>query len=537
MATAAYWPAGNTPSLYPSENPERPIATVMWDYQNCVPLDQIPTRDKPVLLLTPVVVPPVGNNPADDRDPFEILGQSISGRNIPIRHVPYTKTQGITGVHVAFIKRARAVVFVITHLADPDGPLQLGLAELVARICESRPLITLVCCDLAGRNISSTQFRTLVHIAGYTNAELLFAAALLLDGDSRSTVPVDTGTLAPAPSDSTEPAWSVRPWVAERDLTETCALWQACLPRQFHLSASALGSLLKRDGYALHYIVREPTGGSLVGFCAAYATFADSSDVALIGSIGAVIVRAAYRGQGIGSCLHDAAMNKLYRVRGVQRLHLGTTFPRLFCGLTAEMADASQWFARKGWPVNTQGHGDQGGIVTDWILRFTSLAGVVIPYSGLGFRLCHETDAHHVLDIEHRPPATTSHGFGWYDQYARTLNSEYISDIIVAFDSATIVATAITYIPGQQSPAATDLPWPGSLNSNVGGVTCICIRDAGGSRDTIMACLLYACYQTLSEKGMAGMYVDGVSFGDDVLVSLGFQKWAEYRPVWREMSQ
>lgn len=475
MSTGAYWPAGHTSSLYPSEIPERPVATVRWDHQRCVPLDRIPTRDKPVLLLTPVVVPPVGNDPTDDRDPFEILGQTISGRDIPIRHVPYTKNRGITHVHETFIKMARAVIFVITHLTGTDGSLQLGFAELVARKCESRPLITLICCDLAGRNISSTQFRTMVQIAGYTNSDLLVAAALLLDGSSRPTVPVDSGTLAPGASDA-EPAWSVCPWVAERDLTEICALWQACLPQQFHLSVSALGSLLKRDGYALHYIVREPTEGLLVGFCAAYATFADSSDVALIGSIAAIIVRAEYRGQGIGSCLHDAAMNRLHRVRGVQRLHLGTTFPRLLPGLTADMAEAGQWFARRGWPVNAQGHGGQGGLVSDWILRFTDLTGVVIPYSGLGFRLCHEADAHQVLDIESRPPATTSHGFGWYDQYARTVNSEYISDIIVAFDNATIVATAITFIPSQQSPAATDLPWPGSLNSRIGGVTCICIR-------------------------------------------------------------
>ncbi|KAL7816874.1 hypothetical protein V8C44DRAFT_265930 [Trichoderma aethiopicum] len=536
MSTGAYWTAGHTSSLYPSEHSERPVATVMWDYQNCIPLDQIPAEDRPILLLTPVVVPPVGNNPTDNRDPFEILGQTISGRNIPIRHVPYTKNQGITGVHVAFIKRARAVIFVITTLIDTDGSLQLRFAELVAQICEWRPLITLTCCSLAGRNIASTQFRTLVHISGYTNADLLVAAALLLDGGSRPTVSVDSGTLVSGDPNA-EPAWSVMPWVAERDLSEMCALWQACLPQQFNLSPSALGSLLKRDGYSLHYIVREPSQGALVGFCAAYATFADSSDVALIGSIGVIIVQAEYRGQGIGSLLHDAAMNKLHRVRGVQRLHLGTTFPRLFSGLPTDMADVGHWFARRGWPVNAQGHGGQGGLVSDWILRFADLTGVVIPYCGLGFRLCHEGDDHQVLDIENRPPATTRHGFGWYDQYARTLNSEYRSDIIVAFDNATIVATAITFVPGQQSPAATDIPWPESLNSHVGGVTCICIRDQGDPRDTVLACLLYACYQTLSSRGMAGMFVDGVSEGDQVLVSLGFQKWAEYRPVWREISQ
>ncbi|KAH6611113.1 hypothetical protein Trco_001133 [Trichoderma cornu-damae] len=556
MATRAFWPVEKTTSLYPSEIPERPVASILWDYQACVPLVQLPTRDKPIILLTPVVMPPVGNDPRDDRDPFEILGQTISSRDIAVRHVPYTKNQGITGVHVAFIRRAGAVIFVITHLADTGNPLQLEFAELVARICESRPLIILVCCAIAGRNISNTRFRTLVHVAGYANADLLVAATLLLDGASK---------LAAPPVNAGMPAWSVRPWVAERDLLETCALWQACLPYQFHLSAAALGSLLKRDGYALHYIVRESTRGSLVGFCAAYATFADTSDVALIGSIGAIIVQAAYRGQGIGSSLHDAALNKLQRVRGVQKLQLGTTFPRLLCGLTAEMVYASQWFARKGWPVNTQGRGDQGGLVTDWILRFTDLPGVAIPVAGLGFRRCNESDVQQVLDIDHRRPATSHHGFGWYDQYARTLNSEYMGDIVVGFDNATIVATAITYIPGQKSPAATDIPWPGLLNSNIGGVTCICIREVAGSRDNIMASLLYACSQTLSQRGMTGMFLDGVSFGEQGLTALGecakyrtnvqyhtrlfsrvvpgnidgaiigFRKWAEYRETWREM--
>ncbi|KAM0260695.1 hypothetical protein ACHAQJ_002611 [Trichoderma viride] len=530
MSTGEFWPVGNTSSLYPSEISERPVATVVWDYQNCVPLVQIPSWDKPIALLTPVVVPPAGNNPTDDRDPFEIFGKSIASRDIPIRHVPYTKNQGINGVHVAIIKRAKVVIFVITHLAGSNNPLQLQFAELVARICESRPLIILACCDIAGQNISNTRFQTLVHVTGYANADLLVAAALLLDGDPGLAAPPMNPTI---PSSSmgvlaqgqlvSEPAWSVRSWVAERDLLETCALWQACLPYQFHLNAAALSSLLKRDGYALHYIVRDPVQRSLVGFCAAYATFADSSDVALVGSIAVIIVQEAYRGQGIGSSLHNTAMNKLQSVRGVQRLRLGTTFPRLLCGLTVEMtyAYAGQWFERRGWHVNTQGPGGQGSPVSDWILRFMDLPGLTIPSVGLGFRRCNESDAQQVLDLGNRQPATSHHTFGWYDQYAQALKHGYIGDIIVGLEDTTVVATAITYIPGQQSPAAADLPWPASLNDNIGGITCICVRDAHNSRDIIITKLLYACSQMLSERGMTGMFLDGVSFGEQGLISLG----------------
>lgn len=479
MSTGAFWPSGNTPNFYPSEVSERPSATVVWDYQNCIPLVRIPSWNGPIALITPVVVPPAGNDPADNRDPFEIFGQSLSSRDFSIRHVPYTKNQGITGVHLAFIRRARVVIFVITHLDGPGFPLQLGFAELVAQICESRPLIILACCNIAGHNIPSTYFQTLVHVSGYANHELLVAASLFLDGGVGFTAPhANIGTSASGQNQilDVESAWSVRPWVAERDLLETCALWQQCLPYPFHLNPATLGPLLKRDGYALHYVVRDPVNASLVGFCAAYATFADSFDVALVGSIAAVIVHAAYRGRGIGSSLHDAAMSRLQRVRGVQRLRLGTTFPRLLCGVPVEMNYVDQWFERRGWPVSTQGHGGQGSLVADWILRFMDLPSMSLYSVGLGFRQCVDSDAEQVLSIEDRQPATSTHSHGWYDLYAQTLRQGYIGDIIVAYENDTIVATAVIYTPGEQSPAALDIPWPATLSNSIGGVTCICIK-------------------------------------------------------------
>lgn len=480
MSTAALWPGGNTSYSYPSAASERPIATVVWDYQNYIPLVRIPSWDRPVALITPVVLPPAGNDPADNRDPFEIFGQSLSSRDIPIRHVPYTKNQGITGVHVAFIRRAKVVIFVITHLDGPGFPLQLGFAELVAQICESRPLIILACCNIAGHNIPNTYFPTLVHVAGYANPDLLMAAAMFLDGGMNFTAPyANIGTSASVQNNllDAESAWPVRPWVAERDLMETCALWQECLPYPFHLNPATLGSLLKRDGYALHYVVRDPVNGSLVGFCAAYATFADSFDVALVGSIAAVIVQATYRGRGIGSSLYNAAISRLQRVRGVQRMRLGTTFPRLLCGVPVEMNYVDQWFERKGWPVSTQGHGGQGSLVADWILRFIDLPSMTVYSTGLGFRECVDSDAEQVLSVEDRQPATSTHSHGWYDLYAQTLKKGYISNIIGAYENDAIVATAIIYIPGEQSPAAVDIPWPATLSNSIGGVTCICIKS------------------------------------------------------------
>lgn len=475
MSTTALWPGGTTPSLHPPGASERPAATILWDHQKCIPLVRSSSWDGPVTLLTPVVVPPAGNDPADNRDPFEIFGQSIANRDISIRHVPYTKNKGITGVHVAFIRRAKVVIFVISHLDGPGFPLQLGFAELVAQICESRPLIILACCPVAGHSIPGAYFRTLVHVAGYANPELQIAATLVLDGVAGFTAPYANMSIQNQllDAESTSP---VRPWVAERDLLDTCALWQECLPYPLHLNPATLGSLLKRDGYALHYVVREPVNGSLIGFCAAFATFADSFDVALVGSIAAVIVKPAYRGRGIGSSLYNAAMSRLQRVRGVQRLHLGSTFPRLLCGVPVEMDYVDQWFERKGWPVSRQGHEGQGGLVADWILRFLDLPSMTVYSTGLRFRQCVDADADQVLSIERRQPATSTHSHGWYDLYAQTLRQGHIGDIVVAYENDTIVATAIIYTPGGGSPAAVEIPWPATLSSSMGGATCICIK-------------------------------------------------------------
>lgn len=473
ITEADFWPGERASSLFRSDTPEVPVATVLWDYQEYVPLVRISPWNKPLVLFTPLVPRPASCNPEDKRDPFEILGQSISGQNIAVSHVPYTQRLGITKFHEEFIMKARAkaVIFIITQLADSDYPTQFDYAEFVSRVYHPQPFILLVCCDITGRDIPHTRFRTVVHVDGYSNANLLAAASVLLSH---------------GPSLAAQPAmdaWTVQPWVAERDLAETCALWQACLPYQFNLNEAALGSLLHRDGFALHYIVRDPSQGALIGVCVAYTTFADTSNENLTGSIAAVIVHDAYRGRGIGSLLYTTAINKFRGVRGVKKVQLGTTFPRLLCGVTPEMPIASRWFARRGWPVHNPGPEDESVLVADWILQFAGLSGIALPVPGLKFRQCSMADKEQVLDMKDRPPATSNHGFGWYSQYEQMLRSEYIGDIVVGFtNTGTMVATAITYIPGQPSPAANDIPWPGSLGNNLGGVTCICVRGKTSPR-------------------------------------------------------
>lgn len=78
-----------------------------------------PLRDLPrtsiLVLLTPTVPRRNANSPSD---PFEPLGQALS-RSFPrLRHVPYTLSAGLTDIHVTFLQRATAVVFVLCNTSS-----------------------------------------------------------------------------------------------------------------------------------------------------------------------------------------------------------------------------------------------------------------------------------------------------------------------------------------------------------------------------------------------------------------------------------
>ncbi|CAM1508374.1 Fc.00g052220.m01.CDS01 [Cosmosporella sp. VM-42] len=512
-------------------DPGKSSVALLWDRQSTLPLTTILADEDLVILLTPATVPSELDS-SETSDPFEPLGRALATKHRWIRHVPYTKHNGITGTHVAFVKRAKVVIFVITTFSSVDGVSQPEFADIVREVCEDKPLITVACCDPQDHDIHEFGFSTLLRSPGFSLVDLEAIASLLMVEES---VPPREALGSPIALHP-RPLWSVQPWDCERDIAEIHILWLESLPRQFNLSRSALRMLLKRDGYAMHHIVRDPTSGDIVGFCGTFTTFADSSADRLIGSIAAIVVRSEFRGRGIGRILHDEAFGKLNKVRGVGRIQLGSTFPRLLYGLPT-LLDSTGWFKNRGWTVNESVPG-KGRTAVDWLWEFGESPVSTFSSAGLTFRSYQFSDYQQVLDIANRE-SEKRYCFGWYDQYAKILDSSQMGDILVGLEGKTLVATAITYIPNSVSPAAADLPWAGSVGSRIGGVSCICIKDDDpdmvNRRDSVMIRLLQMCRQTLSERGMSGMFIDAVKSDDKAFVSLGFRKWAEYKEVWREV--
>lgn len=110
--------------------PRQPQVTVIRDYQACIPLTRILGEGDIVLLLTPVVTPYEQNG----SDPFEPLGRALATRHPWIRHVPYTARNGITNTHVGFIKRAKAVIFIISGPPNAGQISQVEIARSLGQL-------------------------------------------------------------------------------------------------------------------------------------------------------------------------------------------------------------------------------------------------------------------------------------------------------------------------------------------------------------------------------------------------------------------
>ncbi|KAH7303594.1 hypothetical protein B0I35DRAFT_364657 [Stachybotrys elegans] len=492
--------------------------------------------DDILLLLTPAVVP-LDHSSSEPSDPFEPLGVAISRRYPLVRHVPYTKRHGITGAHVAFIKRAKVVIFVITDLHEGGGTNQSYLAEIVREACEERPLVLVACCEVRGSDADALDFPTLVQVPGFSPQDLRAITPLLVHGRSSPSSPTH-GNSDPLQG---RISWTTEEYVPGRDAAEAYMLWQSSVSEQFYLKRSTWAALLGRQEHRCR-VVRHPRTGEVVGLCMTYTNYA-FKDGPLVKSIAILVVRENYRGWGIGQLLCDEAVNR-QEPHGsrVDRIQVGSTFPRLLYGIPTNNR-YTDWFKRRGWQVDENEPG-RGRLVSDWVLRFSDMPTSNLASAGLVFRPCDIRDVEKVRGMVAKE-SERKLGFGWYELYSKVLESMYMEDVLVGFEGspqageADPVAIAITYIPNSDSPIATEMPLTENLGSDIGGVSCICIKDDDplmvNRRDTVMVRLLHSCSKLLSEKGMVGMFIDGVKQGNTGFESLGFRKWAEYREVWRDV--
>lgn len=220
------------------------------------------------------------------------------------------------------------------------------------------------------------------------------------------------------------------------------------------------------------YVVRG-SANTVVGFCATYLSYCDTTGEKLVGSIAILLVRSGFRGQGVGLSLYNDAVAPLKRIRGLIRLRLGSTFPRIFFGPPVAVGFIDEvWLEHRGWFKNVS---TRGQISFDLLLDLDKIGRIQTTASpGDGaytFRRCTVKDVDLILTAVEQGVKDGDY-MGWLDQYSQLSNNYNIQNVIVGYDGDAVIAVALTYIPHRGDPIAADLPWVARIGSDVGGITC-----------------------------------------------------------------
>lgn len=155
-------------------------------------------KESLIVLFTPVVPPVEGtasSGPDDTSDPFESMVVALSKHHPRIRHVPFVPKVGLTETHLAWIRRADAIVTVNCEITASDGlspdqsvknqaSFATAVADAMHTMRADSDEVSLTCA-YCGQDQPAmlSDYENMLLCPDYRQTHLEQAAGLLLGGD------------------------------------------------------------------------------------------------------------------------------------------------------------------------------------------------------------------------------------------------------------------------------------------------------------------------------------------------------------------
>lgn len=302
----------------------------------------------------------------------------------------------------------------------------------------------------------------------------------------------------------------IQPYDPSKDANDVADLWQTALGQTWPLSSSRIQRVLSGPE-AQHFVLRED--GRLIGFVATFKGYQEQQPV---GYLAALLVAPQWQGRGIGTMLHDVALEHL-RAVGVDAIHLGRHSPRFWNGVPTNLPEARTFFQRRGWQWSET--------VYDLVQNLTTF---IMPErvsrrmaeERVTFAVATRETVDDLLAFEARE---FPHWLPGYELCARL--GDY-QDLFAARDAkGDVIGTLIMYSP-QSHPARTDLIWQGLLGEDAGAIGSVGVAEAERGRGVGLALVAYGS-ALLRERRVGNCYIDWVVL-TDFYAKLGYQIWREY---------
>ncbi|KAI4162857.1 MAG: hypothetical protein LQ342_003574 [Letrouitia transgressa] len=521
-----------------SSNAYNASITVVRDKDRLLPLSSILDPEEEILMLSPLVkaLPAsalahgkVGSITSPGPTPWGKSVSLMSGENIfrefgrslarkrsgRVLHTSYT-ANGVRPVHENLVNRASAIIVVT---ADANRNLyQHGFAKHIAMICKSlfalggekreKPLVVISVSSPYDFALDSS-IGTYICTYDYTETALQ-ALVEVLFGDVSPTGSIPGSMSQNQKVHQSKQHWLVENFNEERDVKALDDLLQVLEQegpvnqRSEFFGCSSKTFLLHNPGIEeSHYVVRNSSTQSLLGFCSTYVFESTGTGV-----VGAIMVDPDRRKLSIGHSLHSRAIRYLLQRGDVKRFQLGSRLPSVFLGIptsnNVERKRLRRWFANMGW--NTALSRPVCSMLLKNLATWTAPDGITrsMQHAEIEFDLVHGwKQADSILDH-----IKTSSRQGIVEIYQLALGDQNNCGIIRAKRprDGTVLGSVILCSPG--SDWADALPALKDANEVVWAICSPVISPAAGEYSTMLQGLILLGIRQIKQQQADAVLLD-----------------------------
>jgi beta-N-acetylhexosaminidase len=315
------------------------------------------------------------------------------------------------------------------------------------------------------------------------------------------------------------PTPHIQPYNASTDASAVFQLWQAALGEQWPISIDHLQQVLSASD-TQHFVARAHND-DLIGFV---ATSQSQRQNERKGHILLLLVAPSYQRRGIGTALHDAALQHLHAA-GLRSVQLGGLSPRFWCGVPTDLPTAQTFFQVSGWSFSETVY----DLVQD-LHHYTTPSAI------------YERTAAEQIAIEPASPLDEPailafeqlHFPNWLPHYKLAASLGDHQDLLVARDQRDngIVGTTLLY-NAQSHPDRAHVIWQSVLGDDLGALAAVGVASSERGRGIGIA-LVARASDLLKQRGARNCYIDWVVL-TDFYARLGYYPWRSYLMSQRDL--
>ena len=312
----------------------------------------------------------------------------------------------------------------------------------------------------------------------------------------------------------------IRPYNPNLDTAALLPLWQAALGETWPMRDDLLRRLLTDHRFYRagdHFVAVE--GERVVGFVGTQVDRSGEDEQGRSGGISVVLVHPERQRCGIGTRLHEAALEHL-RQAGVGALRLGGGGAyRFWPGIPADLPGAYPFFAACGWPLDPEQRScDLVRDLSDYQMPAAMRAR--LAQEQVTIRPAREDEVADVLAFE------AEHFPGWAGAFVYTAELGDIQNMLIAIDQRKgIVGTLMLHTPSSRWLGA-NVVWKTLLGDNLGGISAVGVAASERGRGIGIGMVAVGS-EVLRDRGIGNCHIDWTRIVD-FYGKVGYSVWREY---------